>query len=423
MPRTTIDQRWRWWNEDLGSPRYILAPMVLQSELAYRMQVRRYGVDVCYAPMLPVEAFLASSADGQPCENPLTGGPSTRASWFTTAPGDRPLFAQLGGGDPEQMLKAALLVQDSVDAVDVNFGCPQRCACVGGYGAFLLDDPARARAIIETLVRGLRVPVTAKIRILPTLEATLSFARMLEEAGVSALTVHGRLREQRHHEGPADWGAIAAVKAALSIPVIANGNVRKKGDADACMRETGVDGVMSATALLSNPRLFGSASELPATDLVRAGGRSLVRDGRPTACGRRDMALEYLECCRRWPDGALPRMISDHLLALLRVDLDDAGNSDLKKRCKDYRRTVEPHQFAAIVQELAARHVGATDSPAASPSNAGNVTSTVAAVDVDEESRHRSSMDAVEKAVKRSARRRRRSASSSGTGWLAACAR
>ena len=362
MPKLTIEERWRWWRETLGSPKYVCAPMVLQSELAFRMQVRRHGVGLCYAPMLPVAAFLESPAEGEDCEHPLTGGPCTQAAWFTTAPEDRPgLLAQLGGSDPEQCLAAALLVQDHCDGVDVNMGCPQRCAETGGYGAFLMQKPERARAIIETLVAGLRVPVTAKIRILPEQADTIAFAKMLEDAGIAALAVHGRLREARQHEGPADWSVIAAVKAALRIPVISNGNVRKKADADRCIAETGVDAVMSANGLLHNPRLFGGGGGGSGGGGSGGGGSGgsgsggsgnggcLVRDGRPTALGRRSMALEYLECCKQWPQGALPRMMSDHLLAILSVDLpakEEAWRQRIKKRCKAYKTTTRtPEQF------------------------------------------------------------------------------
>ena len=212
--------------------------MVLQSELAYRMLLRQYGVTLCYSPMLPVAAFLKAPFAGDSCEQEETGAPSTQTSWFTTHVTDRPLLVQLGGSNPKQMLAAAEVVISklgAVDGVDINFGCPQRCAAIGGYGAYLMDDPDRARAIIETLVAGLDVPVTAKIRILPSLDDTLAFAKMLERAGVACLAVHGRRREQRHHEGSADWSVIAAVKAALSIPVVANGNVRCKADADRCI--------------------------------------------------------------------------------------------------------------------------------------------------------------------------------------------
>eukprot|EP00966_Prymnesium_polylepis_P014720 340295-Prymnesium_polylepis.1 len=265
MSPLTVEERWAWWRS-IGSPRYVCAPMVLQSELAFRQLVRRHGCSLCYAPMLPAAAFLASPADSDEPENPQTGGPATKASWFTSHTHDRPLVAQIGGSDQNKVLSTALKVQDRSDAIDLNFGCPQRCAYLGGYGAYLMDDQDRAKLLVETLVDNLRVPVTAKIRIFPKVADTVAWALMLQEAGVAALAVHGRLREQRHHEGCADWAAIAAVKKALSIPVIANGNVRTKADADACLLATGVDAVMSATALLANPRLFASPRGALAND-------------------------------------------------------------------------------------------------------------------------------------------------------------
>ena len=133
--------------------------------------------------------IFGGSFDAEVCEQAETGGPSTQASWFTTHAKDRPLLVQLGGSDPKQMLAAAQIVitrLGGVDGVDINFGCPQRCAAQGGYGAFLMDDIARSRQIVETLVAGLPVPVTAKIRILPSLDDTLSFARMLEGLALRA---------------------------------------------------------------------------------------------------------------------------------------------------------------------------------------------------------------------------------------------
>ena len=432
MPWRSIEERWRWWRCDLGDPKYVLAPMVLQSELAFRMLVRKHGVTLCYAPMLPAAAFLAAPSDGND-EQPLTGGPATQAVWFTSHPDDRPLIAQLGGSEPSEMVRAALRVQDRVDGVDVNFGCPQRCAEVGGYGAYLMDDAERARAIIEALVAALDVPVTAKIRLLPSLDATVGFARMLEAAGIAAIAVHGRQRHAKQHEGAADWAAVRAVKAALRIPVMSNGNVRCKVDAERCLTETGVDAVMSACGLLSNPRLFstlnargsggGGSAAVAEGDLggvrgVRGGGGArghrsgssdssgssgsvcssvsssdvgdrggagsngsacLWRDGRPTAAGRRSLAREYLDCARRYPDGVLPRMLSDHLLAILRPDLtllDKAGRpiapvhggsgseaarearmwcARLKKRCKDFRALRTPDAYEIAVVEPLAR--------------------------------------------------------------------
>lgn len=294
VPRLTTSERWKWWSS-IGAPKYVCAPMVLQSELSFRMLVRQHGCTLCYTPMIPVAAYLASDTDGGP--NPLTGGPNTQSSWFTTNPLDRPLVAQLGGNDAEALCTVALKLQPFVDAIDLNLGCPQRCAEQGGYGAFLMEDAALVQHLVETLVARLAIPVTVKIRIWADLERTVAFAKMLEDAGAAAVCVHGRRREQRHHEGPADWDAVKAVKAALSIPVISNGSVRRKAEADACLAYTGCDAVMSATALLANPHLFSSAQERSGRD----GCGCLVRDGKPTGVGRLRMANEYapaLAICR-----------------------------------------------------------------------------------------------------------------------------
>ena len=137
--------------------------MVLQSGLAFRKLVRRHGCTLCYAPMLPAAAFLASPADGDQEQHPDTGGLATQAVWFTTNRDDSPLIAQLGGSDADELIAATLLIQDWCDAVDLNIGCPQRCADLGQYGAFLLDDPERVRAIILRLVDALSIPVMAKV--------------------------------------------------------------------------------------------------------------------------------------------------------------------------------------------------------------------------------------------------------------------
>ena len=299
----TIEERWRWWRS-IGAPRYVCAPMVLQSELSFRMLVRAHGTTLCYSPMVPVSAFLASAADGV-AEHPLTGGPNTQASWFTTDATDRPLIAQLGGNDAEELCAVGQMLQSHVDAIDINFGCPQRCAEQGGYGAFLMEDAPRVQHIIETLVARLAVPITAKIRIWSDLDRTIDFARMLEAAGVAAVCVHGRRREQRHHEGPADWDTIRAIKQALRIPVISNGSVRRRAEAEACLEYTGCDSVMSATALLANPFLFApspppprlphpvaaavaaascaTASPLPSVDFVRRGSTFYMSSAIQTA--------------------------------------------------------------------------------------------------------------------------------------------
>lgn len=121
----------------------------------------------------------------------------------------RPLFAQFCANDPPTLLRAAQLVQDRCDAVDINLGCPQRIARKGRYGAFLMDDLPLIERLVSILATSLKVPVTCKIRIFPELQRTLEYARMLQAAGCSILAVHGRTRAQkRARETRADWDAI-----------------------------------------------------------------------------------------------------------------------------------------------------------------------------------------------------------------------
>ncbi|CEO96840.1 unnamed protein product (mitochondrion) [Plasmodiophora brassicae] len=237
-----------WFRDVLGSPRFICAPMVRQSELAFRLLVRSLGCDLAYTPMIlakdVVERYAQTGYDRV----------ATRAAFFAT--GDRPLIAQIAGNDPKVMAEAARLLAPDVDAVDVNFGCPQQCARLGHYGAFLLDHPDTMVDIVRAIRSAISVPVTCKIRLLNPVSLAIDLAKRLEDAGCSMLAVHGRLRDQRHHCGPVNYEGIAAIKAALRIPVVANGGIRSRDHALQVMEATGCDAVMSATTLLRQPAMF-----------------------------------------------------------------------------------------------------------------------------------------------------------------------
>jgi len=244
------DKPFQFFRLALGNPKYIVAPMVDQSELGFRMLCRKYNAQLCYTPMFHSANFAKYR--------------QYRKKFFVSCPEDRPLIVQFCGNDPSEVLKAAKYVEDHCDAVDLNLGCPQRIAKKGNYGAFLMDDPNTVEAIVRNLSKNLKVPVFCKIRIFEELDRTIAFAKMLEAAGCSLLTVHGRTKEMKGKKaGLANFEYIKAIKLALKIPVISNGNIITIQDVEKALTETGADGVMSAEGILKNPALFSGLNLSP----------------------------------------------------------------------------------------------------------------------------------------------------------------
>ncbi len=221
----------------------LLAPMADVTNLAFRLLCRRYGADLTYTEMINVDALLNESRKS------FIKGLSSEE--------DRPFGVQLVGGCPDKLKRAALFIEEEYrpEIIDVNMGCPARCIIGAGCGSALLNSPELVYSIISELTESLDTPVSAKIRLLGREEKTLEIARLIEKAGASAVTVHGRTAAQMY-SGNSNLEGIRAVKNELSIPVIANGDVKDEESAERTLELTGCDGLMIGRAAMGNPFIF-----------------------------------------------------------------------------------------------------------------------------------------------------------------------
>lgn len=222
----------------------ILSPMEGFSDMPFRSLCRQWGSAMSYTEFINAIDVLQ--------------GKLSVAQKTAYLEEERPVVFQIFDSEPERLLEAAKKLQAfNPDIIDINLGCSVRRVSGRGAGAGLLRTPIKVARIFQTLSRELSVPVTAKIRLgwdFDTLNYGL-IARIIEENGGSLLAVHGRTRSQAY-SGEADWDAIAHVKQLVSIPVIANGDVRRLKDIDAIKQHTNCDGVMIGRAAMGNPWIF-----------------------------------------------------------------------------------------------------------------------------------------------------------------------
>jgi tRNA-dihydrouridine synthase 1 len=323
--------RGRAFYESLGSPKYIVAPMVDQSEFAWRLLTRSFLPPdlrtsiLAYSPMLHAKLFSEKAAYRTEHFKPLKG-PVTlptpadkehqKALSETAEPHldgnpqiDRPLFVQFCANDPDALLAAAKIVQPYCDAVDLNLGCPQGIAKRGNYGAFLQEDWDLIYRLINKLHLNLDVPVTAKMRVLETKEKTLEYAKMILSAGASILTVHGRQRDQKGHwTGLADWKVIRYVRDNLPKETVmfANGNILQYGDLQKCLDATGVDGIMSAEGNLYDPSIFAPPPPVGEEGREYWRGRNGLGGYRADAVLRRYLDIIYKHVLNQEPPARAP---------------------------------------------------------------------------------------------------------------------
>lgn len=222
----------------------ILAPMDGISDLPFRSLARRLGSAMSYTEFINARDVL----EGHP----------HLSRRLVYAECERPVVFQIFDDDPDRMLAAAhRLLEYSPDILDVNLGCSAKTVTGRGAGAALLREPRKIAQIFSRLTSALSVPVTAKIR-LGWDDHSLNYiqvAKIIEESGGQLIAVHGRTKLQGY-SGKADWDAIAEVKQAVNIPVIANGDVCTVDDIDRIKGYTGCDGVMIGRAAVGNPWIF-----------------------------------------------------------------------------------------------------------------------------------------------------------------------
>ncbi len=235
-----------------------IAPLAGITDLPYRLILKEMGAAVLYTEMVSAKA--------------LCYGDRKTAELMRILPEEQPAAVQIFGSDPEYMAEAARIVEKTSNAafIDINMGCPVPKVAGNGDGSGLLRDVKRLGDVASKVVSAVKLPVTAKIRIGWDKDSinAVSVAKILEKAGVAAIAVHGRTRDQ-YYSGTADWNVIGQVKKAVAVPVIGNGDVFTPQDYVRMREETGCDGVMLARGIMGNPWLVRQCAEWEKTGEIR----------------------------------------------------------------------------------------------------------------------------------------------------------
>ena len=262
--------------------RAALAPMAGVTDAAFRHICRAQGAALTYTEMVSSRGLVYNDA-------------KTRQLLFCP-PEDRPVAAQIFGSEPSIMAQAAGMAIElsGADILDINMGCPVGKIVKGGDGSALMRDPDRAGRIIQACAAAVDVPVTVKFRKGwdgGNVNAA-AFAQVCQQAGAAAVTVHGRTRVQMY-AGAADWDIIRDVKAAVTIPVIANGDVFTAQDALRILKRTGADMCMVGRGSFGDPWIFSR---------INAALAGLPEPETPSLAQRMDTALAQLELACAWKD-------------------------------------------------------------------------------------------------------------------------
>ena len=270
-----------------------LAPMAGVTDTAYRIIAHDMGCPLCYAEMV--------SSQGIHFRNERT------LTMLESEPGERPLAMQIFANTPEMAAEAAKYVENlgTADILDFNMGCPAPKIVKNGEGSALMRDPDKAYAILSAIRKAVKMPFTVKMRKGWDDEHVnvLEIAKIAEAAGVDAIAVHGRTREQ-FYSGKADWDIIAEVKKTVKVPIIANGDVRTCQDLQKILDVTGADGVMIGRGAQGNPWIFKQLTHFLRT------GEILPK---PTMQERAEVIIRHLDLLLKYKGDYIgPREMRKH---------------------------------------------------------------------------------------------------------------
>lgn len=230
-------------NIELSAP-LALAPMAGITDLPFRLICRRLGCGMTVSEMVSAKGLLYKNVK--------------TTEMLRIDDGERPTAIQLFGSVPAELAEAARMVEASgADMIDFNMGCPVPKIVNNGEGSALMKNPQLAHDILAAMVKAVKIPVTVKFRAGwdDANRNAVEVARAMEAAGVSAVAVHGRTRQQ-FYEGKADWSIIADVKQAVKVPVFGNGDIFTVADGLRMLEQTGCDGLMIGRGADGNPWLF-----------------------------------------------------------------------------------------------------------------------------------------------------------------------
>jgi nifR3 family TIM-barrel protein len=309
-------------------PPMVLAPMSGVTNRTLRALYKPFGFG------LTVTEFVSSNA--------LQYGNQRTMEMIDQHGVEKPVATQLWGNDPALMAHAAKVVREcGADIVDINFGCPAPKVTKTEGGSACLRDVAHCEAIMRAVVAAVDCPVTVKMR-LGWNEGALVYeevAKRAQAVGIRALTLHARTAKQ-FYKGSADWAHIAALKRAVEIPVIGNGDLADPYDAIARMRESGVDGIMLGRAILGNPWLAGQ---------IRALMEGREPDATPPAAERLRFAVQhYRTMVDEWGEARAVPQMRKHLGYYLK---GFRGASELRERLMRTETAVETLGIVAATIE------------------------------------------------------------------------